>query len=373
MPGSALSSTLAMAIVATVRQPLLVLAEDLRVVSANPAFYRQFLTEPESTIDVPLWELGNGQWDIPLLRGLLEDILEEHGVVEGFEVSHDFERLGHREFVLNARQVVLEQQQFRLVLVAFEDVTEQRAAQRAMQESAVQLRRSNRDLEEFAHAASHDLQEPLRKVRTFADRFVRSVDRASLSEQQQQFLERMHDAAGRMQTRIDDLLKLARITRVSPRRQVIAVEDVLKGVLRDLDTAIAAEGAVVDVGPLPDLEADPTLLALLLQNLVSNALKYRRPDVPPRIRIRSADVLDRTGRPAAEITVTDNGIGFDPEYAERIFLPFERLHGSAEYEGSGVGLAISMRVAEAHGGTIHADGAPGRGATFTVVLPRGTE
>ena len=361
----------AWAVVQTIRQPLLVLDADLRVVSANPAFYRHFQTEPGETLGARVWKLGNGQWDIPALRSRLGRVLPADTVVEDFEVRHVFEHLGPRVLLLNARQVRRDERRFQLILLAFEDVTERLRAERAVERHASQLERSNRDLEEFAHAASHDLQEPLRKVRTFADRLVGSLDRDALDERQRLFLDRMQDAAARMQTRIDDLLVLARVSRRDPARGTVELGAVVGGVLRDLESTTAAAGATIEVGALPSIEADAAHLELLFQNLISNSLKYRNPAIPPAIRIAAspAEVPPGDDRRWTRITVADNGIGFEQQYAERIFRPFERLHGRGEYEGSGVGLSVCRRVVELHGGTITAAGRPGEGATFEILLP----
>ena len=366
----------ARAVVETIRQPLLVLDSGFRVSSANRAFYRDFEVDPGSTIGAPFWELGGGQWDVPALRELLERVLAVDTVVEDFEVRDTFPGLGLRSFLVNARQVDLEsegedERDDRLILLAFEDVTDRIRAQQALEHHARQLERSNRDLEEFAHAASHDLQEPLRKVRTFADRLAGSLGDAALDEKQRLYLDRMQDAAIRMQTRIDDLLVLARVSRQKSRRVPVDLDAVVAGVLRDLEGPVQESGAEIEVGSLPVVVADAAHMELLFQNLISNALKYREPDEPPRIRVRARPLEPPAGddREWTRIEVTDNGIGFEQVYAEQIFRPFERLHGRGEYEGSGVGLSVCRRVVELHGGWIRARSAPGEGATFEIDLP----
>lgn len=365
------SGDFARAIVQTIRQPLIVLDERYRVVSANPAFYRHFGVPAEDTVGRLLWELGDRQWDEPALRELLSGVLAEHETVEDFEVRHEFQRLGPRVFLVNARQVSLEGEGYRFLLVAFEDVTERRRAERLLMRYTDQLRRSNRDLEEFAHAASHDLQEPLRKVRTFADRLVGSVDAAALDERQRLYLDRIEDATRRMQQRIDDLLDLARVARAEMRHEDVDLGAVATSVLRDLESAVAETSAEIDVGPLPGIEGDAAHLELVFQNLLANALKYREADAPPRVRIASSPAAAPDGdeREWISITVSDEGIGFEQQYAERIFRPFERLHGRTEYEGSGVGLSVCRRIVEAHSGRIRATGEPGEGATFEILLP----
>lgn len=361
----------ARAIVDTIRQPLIVLDRDDRVMSANPAFYRHFGATADQTEGETLWDLGGREWDVPALRRLIGELLEGGEPVEDFEVQHDFETLGRRFFLVNAREVAARPGQPPLVLVAFEDVTDARRARHEVQRYATRLERSNRDLEEFAHAASHDLQEPLRKVRAFTDRLVASLDRDALDEKQTMYVDRIVDAASRMQTRIDELLELARVSRVEPQRRPVDLGRTMERVLADLQERLEETGAAVQVDPLPTIDADEALMELVFQNLLANAIKYRKPEEPPSIRViaRALPATERAMAGWLELVFEDRGIGFDPVYADRIFRPFERLHGRGEYEGSGVGLSICRRVVEQHGGTIRADATPGEGARFTVRLP----
>jgi two-component system, LuxR family, sensor kinase FixL len=255
------------------------------------------------------------------------------------------------------------------------DVTEERRAQAELERMAEALRRSNADLEQFAYVASHDLQEPLRKIRAFGGR-LGSMLGDRLDERAADYLGRMVGAAERMQTLIENLLSYSRVSSRGGDFSVIELDSVLEDVLVDLERQVAATGARVRVGPLPRLQADAVQMRQLFQNLVSNALKYGPPDGSPEISI-AAEHLDRQGRtvtagPAAEVVrirLSDNGIGFEPEYAERIFELFQRLHGREQYEGTGIGLGVCRRIVSRHGGTISAEGRPGHGATFTVTLP----
>lgn len=247
------------------------------------------------------------------------------------------------------------------VVVAQEDV---------LRERAEQLRRANQELEQFASIASHDLQEPLRKIRDFAG----LLDRERLSEDDQDYLDRMLRAVERMQLLIDDLLALSRVVRRGEPFVAIDLGRVLREVLQDLEARILKSQGVVEVGPLPVLDADPTQMRQLFQNLVGNALKYHPRGVPPRVEIQATPVEDPlTGERRWRIAVRDQGIGFDPRHAERIFQPFERLHGRGEYEGTGIGLAICRKIVDRHRGTLVAEGRPGQGATFTVTLPERPE
>jgi signal transduction histidine kinase len=229
---------------------------------------------------------------------------------------------------------------------------------------AAELERSNEDLQEFASIASHDLQEPLRKVRTFTQR-VSDNEAENLSDQGRDYLARANNAAARMQTLIQDLLAFSRVaTRAQPFAP-LELDRITREVLRDLEAATESSGAVVTIGTLPAVEADATQMRQLIQNLLSNAIKFRHPD-----RTLEIAVDGRLDGDTAVLIVSDNGIGFDPQYRQRIFRVFERLHGRSEYEGTGIGLALCRKIAERHGGAILADGTPGEGASFRVELPR---
>ncbi|WP_375767577.1 ATP-binding protein [Archangium gephyra] len=227
------------------------------------------------------------------------------------------------------------------------------------------LEQSNRELESFASVASHDLQEPLRKIQTFGER-LKTTCAAALSPEGRDYLERMNSAAGRMRRLIDDLLSFSRVSSKAPTYVPVDLARIAREVLGDLETAIEQAGASITLGELPPLEAEPMQMRQLLQNLVSNALKFRREDVAPSVSLH-ATVDEDAG--LCELRVADNGIGFDEKYLDRIFNVFQRLHGRGKYEGTGIGLAICRKIAERHGGSIDARSKPGQGATFIVKLP----
>jgi PAS domain S-box-containing protein len=240
--------------------------------------------------------------------------------------------------------------------------------------AAEDLRRSNRELEQFAYVASHDLQEPLRKIQAFGDRLSKRCS-DQLDEQGREYLERITKSATRMRTLISDLLSLSRVAlRTRPFVRVDLAE-VVQSVLGDLDNLVASTGGRIEIGPLDQIDADGVQIQQLLQNLIGNALKFHRAEVPPVVTIRSgiekeaADGPGGTGREVCRLEISDNGIGFEERYGERIFQVFQRLHGRSEYEGTGIGLAICRKIAERHDGRIWASSVPGQGSTFTVVLP----
>ena len=254
------------------------------------------------------------------------------------------------------------------------DISRRKRVEESLREASGKLLHSNRDLESFATVASHDLQEPLRKIQTFGERLQVSC-RAALGEEGLDYLGRMIDAAGRMRTLIQDLLALSTLSAKTESLAPVDLGRVAHEVVADLDLRITQSGARVEIGPLPTIEADGRQMRQLLQNLIGNALKYRRLEEPPVVKVWSG-YPSTSAEPGAtnpgglcQINVEDNGIGFDEKYLDRIFNPFQRLHGRDRYEGSGIGLSICRRIVERHGGTITARSMPGHGSTFMVRLP----
>jgi len=247
--------------------------------------------------------------------------------------------------------------------VYFQNVSERHATQEQLQRTMLELERSNRELEEFAFVASHDLQEPLRKIQAFSERLVKRSD--SLDDEGRDYLQRMTSAAARMQALIIDLLDYSRVnTRGQPLQQ-LELDELLDEVLQDLETALEQSGAQIQRSPLPPVRGDASQLRRVLQNLLSNALKFRQAGHQPLIRIYVEQQADNTW----VLCIADNGIGFDEKYLDRIFNPFQRLHGREAYAGTGIGLAIVKKIVERHGANITANSAPGVGSTFRITFP----
>ncbi len=273
------------------------------------------------------------------------------------------------------------------VVCIVRDITERQMAQKALQkahdelehrvdvrtqelsEANAALARSNRELQDFAYVASHDLQEPLRKIQAFGERLTTQV--AGLDDTAKDYLGRMQNAAARMQRLIQDLLAFSRVTTKAAPFETVSLDQILSEVLSDLEVRIEETGAKIEAErPLATVQGDPTQFRQLLQNLLGNALKFRDPSRAHVVRIAGRLLKDEaTRKDWYELEISDNGIGFEPRFTERIFGLFQRLHSRDDYEGSGVGLAICRKIADRHGGRLTAVGRPGAGATFTVVLP----
>lgn len=254
------------------------------------------------------------------------------------------------------------------------DITQQKLSEERLRRYAAELERSNRELQDFAYVSSHDLQEPLRKIQAFGDR-LKTKEYEKLSDQGKDYVDRMLNAASRMQNLINDLLDFSRVTSKSKAFVQVSLDSVLTDVLSDLEITIEKTGAQIQRAPLPHIEADPTQLRQLFQNLVSNAIKFRKENEQPQINIFARELQGKArmtstpGDEMVEIHVQDNGIGFDEKYLDRIFNIFQRLEGQ-KYEGSGIGLAICRKIAVRHGGDITAHSQAGIGTTFIVTLAK---
>lgn len=252
------------------------------------------------------------------------------------------------------------------------DLSDRKLAEEKMRRYAQALERSNRELQDFAYVSSHDLQEPLRKIRAFGDR-LKIKEKDNLGEKGKDYLDRMLNAATRMQRLITDLLQFSRVGTRSKPFEIVDLKEVVTGVLSDLEIAIEKSKAKIIVSELPEIEADETQMRQLFQNLISNAIKFRKVEEAPHIAIsseahqRSAHLIGTPGDTFVKIYVKDHGIGFDVKYKEKVFQIFQRLEGR-KFEGSGIGLAICKRIANRHGGDIQAESVVGKGTTFEITL-----
>ncbi|GAA4451089.1 hypothetical protein GCM10023189_12590 [Nibrella saemangeumensis] len=263
------------------------------------------------------------------------------------------------------------------IVVSASDITTLRRYQQDLEHSNKELTRSNSDLQQFAYVASHDLQEPLRKIQSFGEMLENQVS-GQVSDGHLNLLRRMQDAAQRMQILIQDLLTYSRVSSKKDSFQLISLQTIVQEVLTDLEVTIQDKKAEIKTDALPTVQGDRLQLRQLFQNLISNALKFNQPDIQPVVRIECRQIRGQTipdaspselDREFYEISVIDNGIGFDEKYLDRIFQVFQRLHNRSEYSGTGIGLAICKKVVDNHKGHITASSQPDEGATFRVYLP----
>jgi signal transduction histidine kinase len=234
----------------------------------------------------------------------------------------------------------------------------------ALRKANHELGRSNHELEQFAYIASHDLQEPLRKVQAFSDRLATKYAH-QLDSDGKLYIERMQDASGRMRVLIQDLLSYSRVKSSGQELVTVDLNKIVRDVVTDLEVRLEQSGGRVEVGVLPIIQADPLQMRQIFQNLIGNALKFKKPEVAPVVRVSSLELAQGL----FEISIADNGIGFEQKYAERVFEVFQRLQGRSEYEGTGMGLAIVRKIVERHQGSIRAESEPGQGTHFIFRLP----
>jgi len=330
---------------------------DGRFVSINPACKQLWGYSQEELIGRQFIELVVPE-DVPKTNDVAAKIMAGEKVAD-FENRYRHKNGSHVYVMWTASWSETQQ----LIFSVARDITQRHLVEEKLKKSAVELERSNSELEDFASVASHDLQEPLRKIQSFADELKMSVGN-KIDATEQDTLDRMIAAAGRMRTLINDLLAFSRVTTMARPFVPVDLNRIVQEVLWDLEARTRDTMGKIEVGDLPTIDADPMQMRQLLQNLIGNGLKFHASGVTPIIKISGEN-----GGPNYRLSVTDNGIGFDEKYVDRIFTVFQRLHGRKEYEGTGIGLAICRKIAERHGGEINARSAPGAGSTFTITLP----
>ena len=342
-------------IVDTVREPMLVLDRALRVRTASRAFYQTFRVSKEETERQLIHNLGDGQWDIPALRTLLEEVLRTENSFRDFEVVHDFPGLGRRVMLLNARKLWRAGNHSELVLLAIEDVTERKRLED-------ELVRSNEDMQRFAYVAAHDLRSPLNSALKLCTLAARRLE-GTVGAEEAHLLSMSVENLERLRRLMEDILSYSEMANAPQQRTLVPLEESLRIALLNLEHHINESAAEVTFGSLPEVPADRTQMVMVFQNLVGNAIKYRRKNEVPQIRIEAL-------RDDAfwKMSVSDNGEGFEPAYAGSIFEPFKRLHGK-DVPGSGIGLATCKRVIERLGGRIWPESVRGKGSTFYFTLP----
>jgi signal transduction histidine kinase len=349
---------------ATAARPKVFLGLDLRVKFANRAFYDTFELTPGSVEKRRVDQLEAPGWNGPGLRDHLKKVLRKRGSAEDFLVDLDRTVLGHRVLSLTVRRIVGESGSPLAVFLEWQDITLQLSATEKAESHTTELERSNSELEQFAYIASHDLQEPLRMIASYTQLLAQRY-RGRLDADAEDFIGFAVEGVHRMQSLIDGLLAYSRVGRRGGELQETRCDDVVAMVQTDLRKVISESAAVITSDPLPVLQVDLRQIGQLFQNLLSNAMKFRRPGVSPLIHISA--VRDNSDW---LFSVSDNGIGIPADQRKRLFQLFQRLHGRSEYPGTGIGLALCKKIVESHGGRIWLESEPEKGCTFFFTIPQ---
>ena len=353
----------------TVREPLITLDQDLRVVTASRSFYEVFKVKPEETVRQLIYDLGNKQWDIPKLRELLETILPEKSSFDNYEVEHEFASIGLRTMLLNARQIQRSRGKERVILLAIEDITERKKIEEKLNRvntdlemMVKELASANRELEAFSYSVAHDLRAPLRGIAGFSQAVIEDCG-PSLDKQGREYLDRILAATVRMGAIIDALLGLANIGRKAMFRASVDLSGLAQEMLSEFRLADPQREVECVVQSGLTAMGDEHLLGLVLRNLLGNAWKFTAKKAGARIEFGA--VRENGTR---TFYVRDNGAGFDMAYKDNLFKPFQRLHLAADYAGTGIGLVTVMHIVERHDGRVWAEGKKGEGAVFNFTI-----
>lgn len=400
------------AILSTIRDPLLVLDHTLRIKTANEPFYKKFVLKKKDTEGTLLLELNNKQWDIPDLRKLLNEIIPQNSQFKDFKVIHNFPGLGERVLMLNASRIIQKSHGTQLILLSINDITEtiqlqikeKELLEKSVRESTLsniklesaikertkalknanrsltyknkELHHLNKELEAFTFTSSHDLQEPLRKIQTFAGKLTEGESK-NLSDGGKIYLKHIKKSAERMQTFLQDLLTFTRIKSSEAEFENVSLKILLENIKSDLSEVITNKKAVIKLINNEQIYVIPFLFQQALHNLISNSLKFSRKGIPPNITISCSDIKPRKSNAQklsykttyTHISVADNGIGFEKEYSDRIFEFFEKLHSKDEFPGTGIGLSIVKKVVDSHSGAISVNSKPSEGTTVDIYIP----
>jgi two-component system CheB/CheR fusion protein len=355
------------------------------------------------------FDLGNRQWNIPKLRALLHDIIPQNSELYNFEIRHTFLHIGEKIILLNAKRVVQNTHREQLILLNIADVTEvrrlllekevrenewhkkeieQQKTQSILLEETVKqrtgdliqanqdLEKMNKELEAFTYVSNHDLQEPLRKIQIFSGRILEK-EYGNLTVDGKKYFGLLQNSAQRMQTLIRDILAFSSIKAAGRKFESTDLQIIIDEVREELKEAIAEKHAIIEVKEHCEVRIIRHQFRQLINILIGNALKFSRPKIKLRVAIKSVIVrysrLNMADLPPQKeychISVSDNGMGFEQEFSEKIFEVFYRLHPKDEYEGSGIGLAIVKKIVDNHKGVISATSQLNKGTTFNIYIP----
>ncbi len=375
-------------IISTIMEPLVVLDKVLSVKSVNPAFIKKFnITEAEA-IGKFIYEIKNNLFENSLMHSMLDHIISKKSELNDFELTVSLPPLGECVLLLNARLIFAEKIKEQLILLAFSDITERKLSEHRKKELAEelevkvktrtqQLEQTNILLDQYTYTASHEFQEPLRKIITISN-LLKDNDHISNPKEVRAYLNKIEGASVRMRQLIHDMLNFASVKNIETLLVETDLNEIFKNILFDFELLIEEKNAHVIVGKLPKIEAVPFQMNQLFYDLISNALKFSKKSTQPVIEISSHKLIKEEMRlfPGLnqnlvyyEITIKDNGIGFDQKYAGQIFIMFQRLVTNGTYAGTGIGLAMCKKIVQTYHGEIFAKGIENTGATFHIILP----
>ncbi|MGZ5253342.1 MAG: sensor histidine kinase [Flavitalea sp.] len=363
------------------------MTKDFFIKSANKCFYEKFDTTEKETEGKLFFEWSGGVWNFPGLKENLQKILPSQTNFEKFEISLSMPS-GQRVLSLNAHHIINDSSNEQLILIAIQDITNQKAFEQALEsqvhdrtqeleQANLRLQHSNENLLQFASVASHDLQEPLRKIRTFTTLLNKRYEDVPVDAKE--LITKINTSADRMSQLIREVLEYSKLAQAAKGYVQTNLDTILKNVLNDLDLLLSENNVeIVYKEPLPTINAIPLQMNQLFYNLFTNAIKFQNKLTSPIITISFSwlsenDLLKhaelKNDVTYIEIKISDNGIGFEQEFADQIFQLFERLHSVEEYEGTGLGLALCKKIAENHNGKIYAISNESEGASFYTILP----
>ncbi|MEO7976032.1 CheR family methyltransferase [Flavobacterium sp.] len=361
-------------IIQTIREPLLIIDKGFIIRSANPAFYKYFNTTENETVGFSFFEIGKCQWNVPEFRQKIYNITQDKIILEDFKVDTVCTDIGKKIMMVNARPI-LNSKPEGMILLALEDITDLVSANELLTAKNSELQKYNEQLETFTSAASHDLQEPLRKIHMFSK--IIFENEKNLSETGKHHLERVLFSATNMSQLITDLINYSRINFIEKEYKKTDMNLLLKKTLADLKDTINEKNAAVSVGSFPQLNVIPYQMQQLFTNLIMNSIKYAKDGVAPEIKIETIEAtkheIDEIGEKQemnyVKISVADNGIGFGKDYEKRIFDPFYRLHNNDQYSGSGLGLTLVKKIVANHKGFIKASSKLNLGTKMFIYIP----
>ena len=359
-------------IITTLREPFLVLDNNLNIVSANTSFKMQFMVMESQLEGMSLNTIQQGQWNNKELNKLLLELIPKKTNLVDFELNLALNGLGQRTLYLNAKEISYLEQKEKMILLAIEDATERLSTLEKYKTNIAKLNKANEHLENFARVASHDLQEPLRKIQTFSN-----LINHNQVENKDLYLRKIEKSAQQMSFLIKDLLTYSRISDKEELFVKTDLNETLKNILYDLELIIETKKAKISIDELPKIDAIPVQMRQLFTNIITNSLKFSKEGEIPLIKIYSKHATEsdisahglNDNKKYTKITVSDNGIGLDQKNSDKVFTIFRRLHAQSEYEGSGIGLALCKAIVVNHGGHIFIESELGQGAKFNIILP----